>query len=382
MNFKLNPGQSAYAQVAEYIHTQVALGKLKPGDRLPAIRTLAQETGLNPSTIAHAYGLLEREGTIVSHIGKGSFVTRATTSEKQDIPRRQRLDAIIERGIVEALGSGFSIEDIETAFTFHIAGWREQRSGKEKVGVKAHGKTINFQGSHDLAVELLARHLSTIPPGIRLSTTFNGSLTGLLALERGEADIAGAHLADEDTGDYNVPFIRRFMPNEVVTCITLVQRIQGLMVKRGNPKQIISIRDIARHDVSFINRQKGSGTRMLLDSLLRRNNLVPGKIKGYKREGNTHVTVASAILRNEADVGLGAQSAASAAGLDFIPMVKERYDLVVLKERAATAPLMMISEVVRSAIFRTMLGSIPGYDTSATGRVITVRPEEKKLATK
>jgi putative molybdopterin biosynthesis protein len=113
---------------------------------------------------------------------------------------------------------------------------------------------------------------------------------------------------------------------------------------------------------------------MLLDSLLRKNNILPDKVKGFKREENTHVAVATAIERGEADTGLGAQSAAGAAGLDFIPLVKERYDLVALREKATTVPLNLVSEVVRSAVFRTMLGSIPGYDTSATGRTLTVRP--------
>ena len=227
-------------------------------------------------------------------------------------------------------------------------------------------------GSHDFAVELLVNHIGTLFPNLRFTTSFVGSMAGLVALECREANIAGAHLMDEETGEFNVPFVKRVLPNESVVLMNLVQRIQGLIVASDNPKHILGIEDLGRPDITFVNRQNGSGTRILLDSRLKRLGIAPADIKGYKREEKTHMAVASLIAEGRADVGLGTQSAASIAGLDFIPLVKERYDLIGLEEDFSRPPLDKLQEVVRSEAFRSMLRSIPGYDVSATGNVTMV----------
>jgi molybdate-binding protein/DNA-binding transcriptional regulator YhcF (GntR family) len=376
-NLIVQPDKSAYRQIADYVRTQVALGKLKPDERLPAIRELSRELKLDPGTVARAYRELEQEGTIVTRHGKGSFIAAAVKGKSVTEPRQRRLSVVVEKAILESLGLGFSVEDIETAFTLHLAGWRERRSPADST--KRHlpaipRRTIRFAGSHDLAVELLAVHLGTLNPGVHLTTSFVGSLAGLMALERNEADIAGAHLFDEETAEYNVSYVKKLMPNETVILLNLVQRIQGLMVKSGNPKHILSIRDLTRPDITFVNRQKGSGTRILLDAQLRHQGISQAKVKGYNREEITHSAVAGAVARDTADVGLGAQSSASAVGLDFIPLVKERYDLIMLKDIMESAPFNLIPEVVRSEAFLAMLGSMPGYDISETGRIITVHP--------
>jgi len=374
-NLIVRSDESAYNQIADYVRTQVALGNLKPDERLPAIRELSQELKLDPGTVARAYRELEQEGTIVTRYGKGSFIASAIRGKNINEQRQKRLEVVVEKAILEALGMGFAVEDIETAFTLHMAGWRERRSPsdrKKKQPYMRPDKLLRFVGSHDIAVELLAVHLSTFAPGVHLTTSFIGSLAGLIALERNEADIAGAHLFDEETGEYNIPHIKKLMPNETVVLINLVQRIQGLMVKPGNPKHILGIRDLIRSDITYVNRQRGSGTRILLDAQLRHQGIVSTKIKGYDREETTHSAVAGAIAQGDADVGLGAQSAASAAGLDFIPLIKERYDLIILKEKFSNPFAQRLVEVIRQDSFHEMLRSIPGYDLTDTGTITTV----------
>jgi molybdate-binding protein/DNA-binding transcriptional regulator YhcF (GntR family) len=374
-NLIVRPDGSAYNQIADYVRTQVALGNLKPDERLPAIRELSRELTLDPGTVARAYRELEKEGTIVTRYGKGSFIASATKDKNINELRQKRLGVVVEKAILEALGLGFAVEDIETAFTLHMTGWRERRSpsdSKKNQLYVRNNKSLRFVGSHDIAVELLAVHLSTFTPGVHLTTSFVGSLAGLIALERNEADIAGAHLFDEETGEYNIPHIKKLMPNETVVLINLVQRIQGLMVKPGNPKHILGIRDLIRPDITFVNRQKGSGTRILLDAQLRHQGISTAKVKEYGREETTHSAIASTIAEGDADVGLGAQSAASTAGLDFIPLVKERYDLVILQEKLSNPSVQKLVEAIRQESYQEMLRSIPGYDLTDTGVMTTV----------
>lgn len=372
----VRPGELANRQIADYVRTQVALGVLKPDQRLPTIRGLARELRLDPGTVARAYRELEQEGIIVTRLGKGSYVATAVKEKTGNELRQKRMSVVIEKAILEALGLGFSVEDVETTFTLHLAGWRERRlPSKTKKKQSVSGGQVRFVGSHDLAVELLAVHLGTLHSAIHFTTDFVGSLPGLMALERGEADIAGAHLFDEESGRYNVAYAKKLMPNETVILINLFQRIQGLMVSPGNPKHILGIGDLNRDDITFINRQKGSGTRILLDAQLRRLDISPEKVKGYNREEVTHSAIAGAVARSDADVGLGAQSAASAVGLDFIPLVKERYDLVILQENLSRPPVQKLIEVIRQESFHEMLRSIPGYDLTDTGTMTTVNTD-------
>ena len=368
--FELDSNQLAYHQIADQVRTKIALGDLQPNDRLPAIRNVAKQMGLNPGTVARAYSILERDGVIVTRHGKGSFVAeRVDTTIGQ---QREKLNAIIEKSIVEALGLGFTLADIETSFAVRTAAWREQKTGHQNKSSRTKPSIIRFQGSHDLAVELLGQQVSSQNSGISFNMSFIGSLAGIVALERGEADIAGAHLVDELSGEYNISYVKKIMPDESVLLITLVHRLQGLIVKKGNPRQIIDVRDLIRPDISFVNRQKGSGTRYLLDSQLRKFAINPQKINGYDRIENTHVGVSAFVAQNKADVGLGAQSAAAAAGLDFIPLIKERYDLIMMQEKAKKFPLSLIPDIVKSERFRSMLKSIPGYDTVDTGHTIKI----------
>ncbi len=230
--------------------------------------------------------------------------------------------------------------------------------------------TIVAVGSHDLTLDLLASMLRTRHPHMTLSSSNVGSLGGLVALSRGDAHLAGSHLLDEETGEYNLSFIKRHIPDKAVVVVHLVDRVQGLMVAEGNPKGISSLEDLGRHDVRFINRQRGSGTRVLLDYKLKELGLSPDAISGYGREEYTHLAVAAAVHNGGADAGLGILSAARAMDLDFVPLLTEQYDLVIPKEFYGSAVLEPLLELIRGEEARREIDALGGYDTASMGEVV------------
>jgi molybdate-binding protein/predicted nucleic acid-binding protein len=235
-------------------------------------------------------------------------------------------------------------------------------------------QTIVVSGSHDLSLELLADWLHSEHPALALATAHVGSIDGLLALQRGEAHLAGAHLLDADTGEFNVGHVRRLLTPQGVHVVLLgfVRRIQGLIVARGNPKQIHTLQDLVRDDVAFINRQAGSGTSLLLDYHLRRERMAAGQIRGYDHRVATHMAVASAVAQGRADCGLGIQAAATAVGLDFAPLFDERYDLVIPVEHFHSPLLEPLVAALRRPdhAFAQRVAALGGYDTAAMGRVL------------
>jgi len=231
-------------------------------------------------------------------------------------------------------------------------------------------RTTVVVGSHDITLDLLANHLRILTPDRSLSSAHVGSLGGLMALKRGEAHMAGMHLLDEATGEYNIPYVKRMLADLPVAVVNLSYREQGLMVRRGNPKGIKDITDLARADVSFINRQRGAGTRILLDCYLQKLGLKADDINGYDREEYTHMTVAAAVAGGGADAGLGILAAARALDLDFVPVARERYDLVIPEAYWDTEYVTSVLAVLDREEFRRDVLALGGYDLRDIGTAV------------
>jgi len=229
-------------------------------------------------------------------------------------------------------------------------------------------KTILVIGSHDLALDLMAQFLADHER--RLVSANVGSQGGLVAIRRGEAHLAGSHLLDIKTGEYNISYIRQYIPNIPVKVIALIRREQGLIVKKGNPKGIKSLGDLANPKVQFVNRQRGAGTRVLLDYHLNLMTIPPNSIVGYSEEEYTHLGVAAAVASGRADCGLGIAAAAQALDLDFIPLFQERYDLVIPKAHAGSDLLVPVFRLLVDSAFRAAVSQLRGYDVSVMGTII------------
>lgn len=229
--------------------------------------------------------------------------------------------------------------------------------------------TILCTGSHDLSIGVLEDQLKRRHPELKIAATNVGSLGGLLALQRGETHIAGTHLLDPETGVYNIPDIQRTIPGVAVVLVHLARREQGILVRRGNPKAIRGLKDLARSDVSFVNRQPGSGTRVLLDYELKKLDVDSASIRGYEREEFTHMAVGVAVASGLADAGLAVRAAANALDLDFIPVGTEQYDLLFLRPFFDSSLGTRLMEIIHSKDFKNGLAALGGYDASAGGNV-------------
>ena len=224
-------------------------------------------------------------------------------------------------------------------------------------------------GSHDPLLDELAELLRTEYGDVTMGSAHVGSMGGLIAVRRGEAHLAGTHLLDEETGEYNSSFVRKVISKGGVTLVECVQRTQGLILQKGNPEKIEGIRDLARDDLRYVNRQKGSGTRILLDHLCRNEGIDASKIYGYNREEYTHTSVAALIAAGSADVGLGVYAAAKLYGLDFIPVCQEQYDLLIPNHAWELPMMQKLLELLRSDAFKQKLDALGGYVVENPGKV-------------
>jgi putative molybdopterin biosynthesis protein len=229
-------------------------------------------------------------------------------------------------------------------------------------------RTIFCIGSHDLSLDLLAQFLARLDR--RLVSSNVGSQGGLVALARGEAHLSGSHLLDPETGEYNVTYLPKYLPGVPVQLVALVQREQGFLVNKGNPKNIKNLADIKKPGIRFVNRQRGAGTRVLLDYHLKLNGILPESIQGYNLEEYTHLGVAAAIASGRADCGMGIAAAAQALNLDFLPLFQERYDLVIPKSHAESSLLAPLFDILTGKEFRAAVMAMPGYDVSIMGKLI------------
>jgi putative molybdopterin biosynthesis protein len=228
--------------------------------------------------------------------------------------------------------------------------------------------TVVVIGSHDITIDVLADEIRRRGHSIRISSGNVGSLGGLMALRKGTCHVAGSHLLDTETGEYNIAYVKRYLKGISMSIFHLVLRDQGLILARGNPKGIGGIHDLTREDVTFVNRQAGSGTRVLFDYKLEQLGVMPEGIKGYGHEEFTHMAVAVDVLSGAADCGLGIFAAAKALKLDFIPIEKEQYDLIIPSSILENRNIQSILDTIESRSFKDRVIELGGYDPSKSGQ--------------
>jgi putative molybdopterin biosynthesis protein len=224
-------------------------------------------------------------------------------------------------------------------------------------------------GSHDLVMDLLANELQSCDGGLSLSSVHIGSMGGVTALRQGECHLAPIHLLDETTGDYNRNIVKKYFPGKKMALIKFVKRSQGLMLAYGNPKRVESIDDIVREGISIVNRQKGAGTRILLDYYLKRHGIDPVRIQGYHREMTTHMAVAVAVKSGSADCGMGVASAAAMMNLSFLHLDWEDYDLLCTQETLKTDAIQGLLKIIQDPDFQKKIVEMGGYDVSSAGTI-------------
>jgi putative molybdopterin biosynthesis protein len=271
-------------------------------------------------------------------------------------------------GVLTSLVRADGLLVVPAALEGHHAG--EAVSIRLLRGLGEIERTIVATGSHDLVLDLAASTLRDRDPSVTLASSNVGSLGGLTALRDGLCHVAGSHLLDPQTGEYTLPYLERLIPDRPLAVVRLVHRDQGLIVAPGNPTGVTGIEDLAERGLRYVNRQRGAGTRMLLDHELAGRGIEPEAIDGYRREEHTHLAVAAAVAAGRADCGLGVLAAARAFGLDFVPVAKEPYDLVLLADSIDDELLAPLFELLDSADFRASVTALGGYDTAEMGRRI------------
>lgn len=354
-----------YRQISSAVRRQILQGEIKPGDRLPSVREMMTRWNCTVGTVQRAYQELAGQGLVTSRAGQGTRVVEKLPIQNDTPLRRAALIHRAEAFLLEVLTAGYASADVEDAVRQALDRWRTV--AEPTPAPAAH--SLRFSGSHDLAVAWLATHFSELVPQCTLQINFTGSLGGLIALAEGKTDIAGCHLWDEESDSYNIPFIRRLLPGQRVALVTLAHRRTGLIVPPGNPADIQGLTDLTRPELRFVNRQPGSGTRVWLDSSLRRLEISPAQIQGYADHKMTHSEVAQAVAEGEAQVGLGLEASARLYGLGFVLLTQERYDLVLPDKKFSHPAVQGLLGWLSAQTARDMLSQFRGYDFNSTGSV-------------
>lgn len=321
---------------------------------------------------------------------------------RQPIPAKDTVDAVLSKRVVSSLkhkeyvriklgmvdnkliatplsrGAGATMSLVRADGILVIPQNSEGVEGGETINVEllkniAEIKsTIVSIGSHDISMDIIANLIHQRNSAFSLSSAHVGSMGGMMALRRGEAHIAPIHLLDEASGRYNVDYIKRYLPNVEMALIKGLKRIQGIMVKKGNPKDIKDFKDLTREDVQFVNRQRGAGTRILLEYILSQKGIAADNIIGYDREMTTHMAVAAAVSSGSADAGLGVLSAAKAMNLDFIPVGNEEYDFAVPISYLKLPMIELFIEILKSEEFAKELELLGGYTLESAGEIVYI----------
>ncbi len=242
------------------------------------------------------------------------------------------------------------------------------RPEPEREAAAAAQRSVIISGQ-DITLDLLANHIESRQNGLRPLRSYTGSLNSLISMYNGESDVVSTHLLDADTNEYNLPYIRKLLVGQSYVVVHLLSRWAGLYVPQGNPKQVKGWKDLGRPDIAIVNREKGSGARVLLDEQIRAHGLSKRAIRGYDAVETSHLAVASAVASGQADIGVGIEKAARIVGLDFIPLIQESYDLVLLKSPANQKLIEIVLDILRSSAFQNEIKAIGGYDVSRTGEI-------------
>jgi len=287
---------------------------------------------------------------------------------------------LIKRGELQAfkIGNKMRIEHVELERYKESMKAPAKKSADAPNVISMPAVPIRLSGSHDFLVEHFVKQ-SGSALNFQIQPSFIGSLEGLMMLYRGQCDIAAIHLLDPASQEYNLPFIHQLFVYENIAVMRFASRQQGFIVAKGNPKNIHNFIDLTRKDVQFVNRQKGAGTRFLLDSMLSSHGINPSKISGYANEEWNHLSAASYINRGMADVAFGIQSAASHLGLDFVPVAQEKFDLVFRFTAENKAHLIALIHYLQSASFKDSLTDLEGYSVEDLGKIIYQTSQTEEL---
>lgn len=305
--------------------------------------------------------LLMREPATLSQLGKQVGESAAWV--------RHHIKALQGHGLVEIVGDPPAGGFVEKYYRASAAAYRAQILILPAAGPDG---TLQIVGSDDPGLRRIADALNAAGHGPEIQLTPIGSLEGLIALRQGLSELSASHLYDRAADEFNAPFVRHLFPSQTMRLITICHREQGLMVASGNPQGVRGLTDLSRSDLSFVNRSRGSGTRLWLDQELKLRNIGTDSIRGYSNEVSTHGEVAAAVHTHQADVGLGALASARAAGLDFVPLFEERFDLVLGAVASQDPDIDPLLQTIGSRRGRRILESMPGYRTSATGQTTLV----------
>jgi putative molybdopterin biosynthesis protein len=250
---------------------------------------------------------------------------------------------------------------------------KQMKTGKVQVTpVKNDSSILNtcIISGQELTLDMLAKRIEKRLPSSNILRAYQGSLTSLVKMYQGEGSIVSLHLFDGETGTYNVPYVKRILVGQPCIMINLLARNIGFYVQKGNPKKIKTWADISQSSIRFINREKGSGIRVLVDEQLRIQKLNKDDISGYEWEESNHLGVATQVANGKADVGVGSEKVSQIVNVDFIPIMEEQYDLVLLKNKENEELIEVIKEILQSEDFHNELKAIGGYDITKTGQII------------
>ncbi|MFC5447538.1 helix-turn-helix transcriptional regulator [Paenibacillus aestuarii] len=303
----------------------------------------------------------------ISKLLKISKLTVYDLIKKGDLPayrvgKQMRVDAVDLEAYKARAKSGHAFAAPKEAIEIPVRG--------EAFAAGGGSRPLVITGQ-DVSLDILAKHMEKKVPSHRPLRSYSGSLDSLISMYRGESDIVSTHLLDGDTGEYNLPYIRKLLIGSSYVVVNLIARAAGLYVQRGNPKQLSGWADLAQPGLRLANREKGSGARVLLDEQLRLHGMAPAALLGYQDEETNHMSVAGKVASGEADVGVGIEKAANlVGGVDFIPMIQERYDLVMLKKPENLEWIGQVKAILLSETFQHELRFIHGYDLAQTGRVL------------